>query len=615
VRIYSGALNVRWFGAKGDGTSDDAAAIGRAGAAVTAGGTDLLFPPGNYLVSSNVTTSAGNRCRFASGGMLSLGSGVVFTFASPIEAAQNMQIFSGAGTVAFVKGTQPCVYPDWWGGNSYSGNNSPLQLAVNSASPAAIPVRLGNRTYNIGASGSNAPGVSSSNPDTIIVGDAEGQPFYPYNGAMPYQALINYLGTGAAIQIGVNPGSSYQFISNIRLENFTLMTTAQASYGIWLWCPQRSLISRVSVFGPTAASSQPTLPTTGIPSSGICCLLQGGVFNQIRESFFLGSGPAQGTPRPLQAIGLYVGSALGNASTTTHVYDCYIQQCYAAAWVETSFANFDNCVFENSQHGLYGNFGSLVRVHSSWFEDVGQTSPACEGVAMASGGAHITLRDSFANLYTVPLNGPQVSMAFQMDGQSRIDCDGLRLSASAPAISLFGGVLESTSSRSNLAGLRLGTNTTVTTLPASCLAATGDQTAPSVPVTYKNITFTDLQYRSYFFLAKAPTPNMNGVQLLTNMGGSTPAYNIPAGGWVVGMRAYCYNTVSGTWQVQVKVNASTVVLDTGMTAGGTVDVNRNVLSAPFAADAYFSAYMTTSGSYVGGDTYVEVIVACGNALT
>jgi hypothetical protein len=104
----------------------------------------------------------------------------------------------------------------------------------------------------------------------------------------------------------------------------------------------------------------------------------------------------------------------------------------------------------------------------------------------------------------------------------------------------------------------------------------------------------------YFFLAKAPTPNMNGVQFLTNMGGSTLAYNIPAGGWVVGMRAYFYNTVSGTWQIQVKANASTVVLGTGMTAGGTVDVNRNVLSAPFPTDAYFSAYMTTNGSYGAG---------------
>lgn len=50
-RIYSGAVNVKWFGAKGDGTTDDTAAIN----ASIAASKDILVPPGTYKVSSTIT--------------------------------------------------------------------------------------------------------------------------------------------------------------------------------------------------------------------------------------------------------------------------------------------------------------------------------------------------------------------------------------------------------------------------------------------------------------------------------------------------------------------------------------------------------------------------------
>lgn len=51
----SGALNVKNYGAKGNGTVDDTAAINSAVAALPVSGGALYFPPGTYLVSSTIT--------------------------------------------------------------------------------------------------------------------------------------------------------------------------------------------------------------------------------------------------------------------------------------------------------------------------------------------------------------------------------------------------------------------------------------------------------------------------------------------------------------------------------------------------------------------------------
>jgi hypothetical protein len=49
VRIYSGPLNVRWFGAVGDGTTSDTAAI-QAALNAAPNAVDVLFPRGSYVV-------------------------------------------------------------------------------------------------------------------------------------------------------------------------------------------------------------------------------------------------------------------------------------------------------------------------------------------------------------------------------------------------------------------------------------------------------------------------------------------------------------------------------------------------------------------------------------
>mgnify|MGYP001017801579 CR=1 FL=1 len=55
-RVYSGAVNVRWFGAKGDGVTDDTVAIQAALTAAPADGR-VTLPPGVYRIGATLTVS------------------------------------------------------------------------------------------------------------------------------------------------------------------------------------------------------------------------------------------------------------------------------------------------------------------------------------------------------------------------------------------------------------------------------------------------------------------------------------------------------------------------------------------------------------------------------
>jgi hypothetical protein len=59
VRIYSAELSAKWFGATGNGSSDDTAALQNALNAA-AGGT-LFIPPGKYITTSTLSVSADTR--------------------------------------------------------------------------------------------------------------------------------------------------------------------------------------------------------------------------------------------------------------------------------------------------------------------------------------------------------------------------------------------------------------------------------------------------------------------------------------------------------------------------------------------------------------------------
>lgn len=113
------------FGALGDGTTDDLAAISAALASISSGG-DLYFPPGEYLISDNLTLPATVECHFDALSKIKIASGKVLTLQSQIDA-RSFQIFSGTGTVAIGSANpQKGFDVRWWGA---TGNNSTDELA------------------------------------------------------------------------------------------------------------------------------------------------------------------------------------------------------------------------------------------------------------------------------------------------------------------------------------------------------------------------------------------------------------------------------------------------------------------------------------------------------
>lgn len=65
IRSFSGSLNVRWFGAKGDGVTDDWSFLENA--ITAAGSTALLWPVGNYITGSILTCAVPGANWFAEG--------------------------------------------------------------------------------------------------------------------------------------------------------------------------------------------------------------------------------------------------------------------------------------------------------------------------------------------------------------------------------------------------------------------------------------------------------------------------------------------------------------------------------------------------------------------
>jgi Pectate lyase superfamily protein len=74
IRIYDGLMDVRWFGARGDGTTDDTQALQKALDEVRVRGGSLFFPPGRYIVSSTLDAGASQGVRYFGGSTSSRGT-------------------------------------------------------------------------------------------------------------------------------------------------------------------------------------------------------------------------------------------------------------------------------------------------------------------------------------------------------------------------------------------------------------------------------------------------------------------------------------------------------------------------------------------------------------
>jgi hypothetical protein len=170
--IAGAVASVIDFGAVGNGTTNDRAAL----AAAEAAGAGIYLPPGVYRVSASITLS--KVVTFAPGAILKPDSGITITLSGEIDAGM-WQIFdtSAGGTFAGPVRNQ-LIYPDWWGAvPNIPTNQSPnIQAAITFAQAGARTVYLRNGMWRCDttlfmrepAGIVGDPGISSQGVDASI---------------------------------------------------------------------------------------------------------------------------------------------------------------------------------------------------------------------------------------------------------------------------------------------------------------------------------------------------------------------------------------------------------------------------------------------------------------
>jgi hypothetical protein len=132
--------SVKWFGAVGNGTTNDYDSITNAINSTSAINGVLYFPVGTYKISSNLTFPSNITVKFEKGAMLSVDAGDTATINSIIDA-DIQQIFVGAGTYTGAPKNSKII-AQWFGvvGNGVADDTANIQKGVNFSQVSRIPL-------------------------------------------------------------------------------------------------------------------------------------------------------------------------------------------------------------------------------------------------------------------------------------------------------------------------------------------------------------------------------------------------------------------------------------------------------------------------------------------
>jgi hypothetical protein len=385
--------SARWFGATGNGTTSDSAAL-----AAMPSGNPIILPPGTYSITANVTFSAPVSMAF--GAILEIATGVTVAFNNGFTAGIT-QCFNCAGTgqVTFSGKVFSTGYPEWWGAVADNAAFSSVNLAAINAAIVACPtVLLGPGNYftsgtvlqqtahrNVIGCGGNEQLADTATMITVTSSTA----------------TVWLIGPSSA------PASSSLYQSNNVLQNIGL---------------NRSLAPDVSVTASAGLIVQYTVWTTVHDMYAyqhcVAYLIEnnsGGHYNDCIASRTV-SG-INGTDR------FYGMQLTGNTTMTPGLYSLYVTRCVAACSLSLAgsygmyVSGTSGCndlfvtQFETSQlaYGAYvngnGNTGSTQDFYNEDIRFVDCTLDACYIAAYAFGSISlygaITITGGYAACFAV----------------------------------------------------------------------------------------------------------------------------------------------------------------------------------------------------------------------
>lgn len=199
---FADQINVKDFGAKGDGSTDDVIAIT---AADTYG--PLIFPKGTYVIGNNLTIA--NHVTMLSGAKLQIASGKTVTFNGGFDAPVG-QVFSGSGAAAFSSKYVITGYPEWWGATTNLGAD--CTAALNACFTACSITQLQPADYYVSTI------LKLNTPGRILRGTG-----CFYNGVTGDSTrIVSLSGSSNIIQVGpdAQPGAINLYTQGISLEDF-----------------------------------------------------------------------------------------------------------------------------------------------------------------------------------------------------------------------------------------------------------------------------------------------------------------------------------------------------------------------------------------------------------
>ncbi|MEK7398512.1 MAG: glycosyl hydrolase family 28-related protein [Candidatus Poribacteria bacterium] len=229
--LNAGILNVKNFGAVGDGTNDDSSAL--SSAISSANGLVLIIPHGIYRIGNDVTVSTGTNIWFANDAKISIDSGKKLTIAGTLTAGLH-QIFIGSGTADIKKGSCEKIMPQWWGavGDGSANDTSAIQKAINCAleSGNVGRVYLPNGTYKI------TTALNISNRGIVLQGDGKNQ--------------TQILASGGINGINVSETASGSGLEGVILKDFRVYNDTNATgIGINVYAMRHATIDNVWIGG------------------------------------------------------------------------------------------------------------------------------------------------------------------------------------------------------------------------------------------------------------------------------------------------------------------------------------------------------------------------------